>query len=202
LSNITNLFANPDKKGFTDIYSDGEFLMTLSDDAIIEAGLKLGAEIDSDTLLEIEHAVLLTKAKHKAFTYLGFGDMSDKKLIDKLVHAGFDADISRECADIMIGLGYIDNSRYAYNLAHNMATVKLYGPRRIENELCIRGISKTDVQNALDSIDVDFCQNAKTLIKTKFSSKQGQKLVSALMRYGYEWDCISPLLHNDEELYE
>lgn len=195
---------HPDKKGVTDIYADGELILSVSDDAVIEAGLKVGATLDEQAILEIEHAVTLTKACHKAYDYLSYGDLSSKKLYDKLMRYGFSEDISLDACERMKSLGYIDDERYAAALAKSMAETKLYGPRRIEQELKIRGISDNDIDTAIFSLDINFEESILSLINGKFKNKTDRnKLIQALMRYGHEWDCISGVLHDlTEDFYE
>lgn len=181
---------HPDKKGYTDIYVDGELMLTVSDDAVIEAGLRTGKTFDNALLYETERAVNLTRAKNKAYTYLSYGDMSSKKLFDKLTHAGFDEQTALDCVDAMKSVGYIDDTRYAMSLANNLAAVKLYGPRRIREELRVRGISAEDTDMALDSLETDFEQSVKKLINGKFRSKTDKQRIAALIRYGYDYDFI------------
>lgn len=181
---------HPDKKGYTDIYVDGELLLTVSDDAVIEAGLRTGKTFDEDALYETERAVNLTRAKNKAYTYLSYGDMSSKKLFDKLIRAGFDEQTALDCIDAMKNAGYIDDTRYAHALANSLACVKLYGPRRIREELRVRGISGEDADLAIEALDTDFEKSVQALINGKLRSKTEKQRISALIRYGYDYDFI------------
>lgn len=191
MNKITGLLPSQSKKGYTDIYVDGEFLMTVNDDAVIEASLKTGKEIDGDAISEIDHAITLTRAKTKSYTYLQYGDMSAKKLYDKLIHAGFEDGMALECVEQMKDAGYINDTRYAASVANNLANVKLYGPRRIREELYKRGITGDDADIAIDGLETDFDQNIKSLITGKFRSKTDRhKLIAALIRYGYDYDMI------------
>lgn len=209
MSNITAILPSPDKKGKFDIYADGELIMTLTEDAVIEAGLKTGMPLDTDALDEIERRVMLTRAKHKAYSYLSYGDMSEKKLYDKLTRAGFDSDTASECVNAVKAQGFVDNTRYALSLARSMANSKLYGVRRIENELRTRGISAEDIEYALSELDTDFDQNIRTLLNGRFKRdltdrKAVESTVRSLMRYGYDYEDIRSALRDavSEDEYE
>ena len=209
MSKITSILPSPDKKGKFDIYADGELFMTLTEDAVIEAGLKAGLEIDENELLRIEKRVLLSKAKQKAYTYLSYGDMSEKKLFEKLTRAGFDAEISALCIDAVKEQGFIDNTRYALSLARTMANSKLYGPRRIENELKQRGISGDDIEYAISELDTDFDESIKKLVGTRFKfdptdKKSVASVIRSLLRYGYDYENIKSALYESvsEDDYE
>ena len=191
MSKITGLLPHPDKKRYTDIYVDGELLLTVSDDAVIEAQLRTGAEFDEDKLYEIERAVSLTRAKNKAYLCLSYGDMSAKRLHEKLTHAGFDADIADECVAAMKQSGLIDDERYAVFFAKHLACTKLYGPRRIRDELRAHGVSAEITEDVVSTLDVDFDENIRKLVQGKFKSKTDKRaLCAALIRYGYDYDSV------------
>ncbi len=209
LNNITAILPSPNKKGYFDIYADGELILTITEDAVVEAGIKTGMPLDDEKLLDIERRVVLTRAKHKAYTYLSYGDMSEKKLFEKLTRAGFEKDIVKDCIESVKSQGFIDNSRYASTLARNMAQVKLYGIRRIENELKMRGISGEDIENAISELEIDFDKNIRKLIGTRFKfdatdKKSVASAVRSLMRYGYDYENIKSALYEavSEDDYE
>ena len=59
LNKITALIQRLDKKGIVDVYADGEYLMSVSEDAALEAGLRVGLQINEDFLSQVEHSVQL-----------------------------------------------------------------------------------------------------------------------------------------------
>lgn len=198
LSRITAILYSPDKKDGADIYIDDQPVMTVSADTIIEAGLHTGMQIDESKLYEIERTVTLVKAKNKAYNYLSYGDMSAKRLKEKLLRAGFSEDVCDMCVGSMREKGYIDDARYAAALARNMAQNKLYGPRRIVSELCVKGVERELAENAASELETDFEQNIRRLISGKFN-RERNKQIAALLRYGYDYDMISSILGGDYE---
>lgn len=209
MSKITAVLPNSDKKGKFDIYADGELILTVSEDAVIEAGIHVGMPFDEQSLCEIERSILVTRAKHKAYTYLSYGDMSEKKMFEKLTRAGFDSDTATECVQALKTQGFLDNTRYALALARNMAENKLYGVRRIENELKTRGISAEDIEFAIGELQTDFDKNIRTLLNGRFKRditdrKSAASVVRSLMRYGYDYENIKSALFDtvSEDEYE
>ncbi len=202
LSKISALLQNPEKKQMVDVYADGEYILTLSEDTAFEAGLKIGKTLDVETLEQIEKSTLLVKAKAKAYNYLGFGDMSAKTLRTKLMRAGFDEEISDMCVSAMIEAGYIDDKRYATSLANYLATVKNYGPRRIEQEMFAKGIDRDTAQNAIDDLSVDYCDTIRAHIPTNFDfndKKACQKLCASLARRGFDFDTINYVIKEPDD---
>ena len=209
-SKITALVQPPDKKGRVDVYADGEYLMSVSEDAAVEARLRVGMEIDEASLSAIERSSQLARAKNKAYDYLSYGDMSEKKLFDKLCRFGFSEEIALECVDELRRAGYIDNARYASALADSLANSRLYGPRRIIQELRQRGIDGDTAQSAVDGLDTDYGENVRklacgTLRRDMTNPREIQKLIAALMRRGYDYDTVKSSLASmieEEETYE
>ena len=185
-----------------DVYADGEYVMSVSEDAAFDAGLKIGKELDIATLEQIEKSTLLVKAKAKAYNYLSYGDMSANTLKTKLVRAGFSEEICDLCVCAMIESGYIDDERYARALANYLATVKCYGPRRIEQEMFVKGLSREISQTAIDELSVDFCETIKAHIPKNFDfndKKSRQKLCAALVRRGFDFDTINYVIKEPDD---
>ncbi len=185
-----------------DVYADDEYVLTLTEDSAFEAGLKIGKTLDVKTLEQIEKSSLLVKAKAKAYNYLSYGDMSAHTLKTKLVRAGFDDEISDLCVISMIESGYINDERYARSLANYLATVKCYGPRRIEQEMFAKGISRDISQNAIDELDVDFYDTIKAHIPKNIDlsdKKACAKLCAALARRGFDFDTINYVIKEPDD---
>lgn len=206
-SNITALLSCPDKKGQVDVYADGELVLTLSEDAVFEAGLRVGDTLDEQRLCEIEYTVTRTKAKAKAYGYLSYGDLSASALCKKLIRYGFSQEIAQAVCEDLTAAGYIDDARYALALAGYLANTKLYGPRRILQELYAKGVDRQISEQALYELDADFESNIKTLVAGKLSfdrsdRKQASKAIASLVRYGYDYDMISEAIGSLEDDYE
>lgn len=191
------------------MYADGEYIMSVSEDAAVEAGLRIGMQLDSDMLLQIERTCIQTRAMSKAYNLLSYGDMSRARLIEKLKHRGFDEDVAALCADRLCMSGYIDDKRYAAALADSYARVKLYGPLRIYRELIRHGIDSADAKAVTDGLCVDWYQNARTLAEGRYKCdvhdiKQRQKLIAALMRAGYDYETAKAVTASadDDGIYE
>ena len=185
-----------------DVYADGEYVLTLTEDTAFEAGLKIGKQLDTRTLEQIEKSSQLVKAKAKAYNYLSYGDMSAHTLKTKLIRAGFLEEISDLCVDSMTESGYIDDGRYAKALANYLATVKCYGPRRIVQEMFLKGVDRDIIEDAVCALDVDFCETIKTHIPKNIDvsdKKARQKLCASLVRRGFDFDTINYVIKEPDD---
>ncbi len=196
MSNISGFIQSPEKNGVVDIYADGEYVMTLSEDTVIEAGLKIGMPLDENTLLSIERSRMLTKARAKAYNYLSYGDMSEKTMLTKLTRAGIPDDIANDTVRLLCEQGYLDDSRYANALASYLANTKCYGPKRIAQELFVKGVGEyTD--DAIMSLDTDFYQTVRVHIPKNFDFTDRRacaRLYGQLARRGFDSDVINSVI--------
>jgi hypothetical protein len=156
LSNISGFVQSPEKNGAVDVYADGEYVMTLSEDTVIEAGLKIGMALDEKALETVERARQLIKARGKAYNYLSYGDMSVKTMLTKLARAGISDDVALDTVDILCEQGYLDDMRYACALASYLANTKCYGPRRIAQELFVKGIVEDNITASCKKYNIHF----------------------------------------------
>lgn len=197
---LSNILPNPDKKGKFDIYADGYIVMTLSEDAVVEAGLRVGCELDEKRLEQIERTVTLVRAKSRAYDLISYTDMSAKTLFDKLKQRGFDDEIASASVDALVSEGYIDDERYAGRLANYLVSTKLFGKRRILAELSRKGVDRETAENAVESLDVDYYENIRKLIskETITDLKSRARVANKLVRYGYGYDMINGVIDEDE----
>ena len=95
-------------------------------------------------------------------------------------------------------------------LADSLANSRLYGPRRIEQELYRRGIDSETAKEALDGLETNFTESVKALARGRLrrdmsDPREIQKLIAALVRCGHDYDTIKSSLSemtDEEELYE
>lgn len=125
------------------------------------------------------------KAVTAALNILGFADNTEKKLREKLLRKKFDRDAVDYAVDYVKRIGALNDSRFIEREATRIAEQKLYGKRRMVQELYAKGFSREDI-SSLDLSEIDFpalCAKRIIKIRTRFSDPR--KLYAALVRYGY-----------------
>lgn len=185
--------------GRVDVYADGKLLMTVSENAAAEAGLCAGAELDARTVRRLEERTVADEALAKAFRFLDYADMSEKKMYSKLLHAGFSEEVAQSTVERLRDTGYLNDLRYAQRYAENVAQGRLYGPRRITEELYRRGVDGDTARQAVESLDVDFTESVKTLATGRLrrdltNPAEVKKLIAALMRCGHDYETVKTAL--------
>ncbi len=126
----------------------------------------------------------------KAAELLGYGAMSPRRLSQKLLQRGFDADTVEAAISYLTEHGFMRESEDAVRFAEQGAR-KLWGTRRIREDLYARKFSEEAIAEAMDALEsVDFEANCAKVIQKKYGAPPKdpadlKKMTAALMRLGY-----------------
>ena len=116
--------------------------------------------------------------------------LSRRRLVSKLTARGFEPDLAEGAADYLEEKGYLSEDDAAIRFAEQ-GLRKLWGPRRIREDLFARGFAADVVAQAMEELaSVDFGENCALVISKKYGSVPEdpgarRKMVAALMRLGY-----------------
>ncbi len=163
--------------------------------------------ITEQKLVEIEQASTLSAAWQRALSILAYGANSARSLSLKLRQRGFDAEVTERAVELVRAQGYLHEDDDALREAER-TLAKGWGLRRIGQHLRQRGYASEAIDAALASLaDEDFyercCQAARKHHGVPpTDTKQKQKIVTYLLRYGYDMDAIRYALQyawSDEE---
>ncbi|HLC17457.1 MAG TPA: regulatory protein RecX, partial [Thermodesulfobacteriota bacterium] len=93
------------------------------------------------------------KALDTALRFLSYRDRSVKEVEERLRHRGFAPGETASSIEFLLEAGYLDDERFARNLAATRTRVKNWGPARIASELYTRGVSREITEEVLSAID-------------------------------------------------
>lgn len=187
------------------MYLDGEFYITLPTELVLQQGLQVGMPFGDEELDTLTFAAQLIPAKEKAYRFLDYGDLSRRKLAEKLVQSGFSPDVAEAACNKMEEQGFLDDERLALRWARRFAESKYWGPRRILPELLQRGFSCETAREALDRLGTDWCDSIRHHLETKYRSydlsdrKQLQKVSQGLQRYGFDFEDIRSVINEYDD---
>lgn len=170
-------------------------------DLLAESGLRTGDTLDGDQLSALRHRA----AEHRAYEYglylLENRSYSYRELYDKLMgapHAEEDAVLT--ALEKLTRYGFLNDARYAEQLARHYVEDKKFGLRRAEYEMRHRGLSQTDIDDALAEYDSAERISAQLLelLQKKYAryltdpddKKMTEKVTAALVRRGYTYQQI------------
>ncbi len=185
------------------LFIDGEYVMNLDAQTLIENRFDVGREIDDEDLREIIALSNERRAKEKALWLISYRSHSKKELKDKLKRS-YDEQSAQKAVDRMEELGLINDPDFAAQYAQKLVLGKKMSLRAAEYELYRKGIDKATAELVLSELDVDAQEQIIEFINKKYRNINDEKVrrraVAALQRLGYGWDDIRQALESIEPL--
>jgi len=142
------------------------------------------------------------KAREYAFLLLKFRLRSESELYSRLKKKKFPESIIRETLQFLNDKQFIGDAAFARAWANSRARKKL-GPRRIENELKLKGVDKGLIDSALSEAKANYPEiaMAKEIAEERLSKlkeiepyKRKQKIYAYLLRRGFLPETITDVL--------
>ena len=161
-----------------------------------ERRLEPGQEVDEEELSRWVASRQYKSALEKSVAMLAARACSEGEIRTKLRRTGY----APETADRVIARlrkeGFVNDREFARQWAAGRTGMK-YGPRRIAQELGMKGVARTDAEEAVSEIpEEEMLENAVLLARKALSGakagedprKTRQRITAYVVRRGYDWD--------------
>lgn len=188
------------RKGFSRIYLDGQFFMSLADEILARRALKVGNELSEGDVPELSRASLVRRARERLLYALDRRFHSEKELREKL-RRDYPPDIIDAAIAELDSLGLIDDAAFARAFCEHRANSMKKGPYAIRQELILKGVSREVIDAALGEVfcDEDEEYNAAKKAAEKYQSdvdtpKGKQRAFAALTRKGFSYSVIKRVM--------
>lgn len=196
---MTITAIEPRRRQMCALFIDGEYVMNLDAQTLIENRFDVGREIDDDELKEIIEKSNERRAKDKALWLISYRSHSKKELFDKL-RRDFDEDSAQKAVDRMQELGLINDGEFAKTYARKLVYGKKMSLRAAELELHRKGIDNITAEQVLSDLEYDAQTQIIEFISKKYRNIEDEKVrrraVAALQRKGYGWDDIKQAIES------
>lgn len=196
---MTITAIEPRRRQMCALFIDGEYVMNLDAQTLIENRFDVGREIDDDELKEIIEKSNERRAKDKALWLISYRSHSKKELFDKL-RRDFDEDSAQKAVDRMQELGLINDGEFAKAYARKLVYGKKMSLRAAELELRRKGIDNITAEQVLSDLEYDAQTQIIEFISKKYRNIEDEKVrrraVAALQRKGYGWDDIKQAIES------
>ncbi len=185
------------------IFINGKFALGVDENVIADLHLKVGQMISEDELQRVVRAELVTKARERALLLLDYRARSRAEISERLMRAGFEADIIEELLKRLENAGLINDEQFSRAWVNHRLTGKGMGKTRIRWELKRKGVSNEAAEEALSAVDEETeHQSALELARRRWASTASveepvrrRRLIAYLQRQGYDWGVISTILN-------
>lgn len=147
---ITALAKQEKRPWRTSIFVNGRFWRAYNSEIIVELGLHEGQHLTLEELDELVHSLERRRAIDRAILLLSYRSRSIHEMHDRLKKAGFESDIIDEAVAKLKDLGYLDDDAFTQAWAKNRMDSKLYGPKRIKQELHLKGVPDEIISKKLE----------------------------------------------------
>ena len=190
---ITNIEEQKNKKRFN-IFVDDAFFCGLNKETAVLFRLKVGKEIDENTLKEAVFESEVKSAFEKGASLLETRMHSKKELFDKLLKKNFEKRVIQKAIEKLEEYHYVDDFLFAKTYAQQN---KKYSKKMIENKLLQKGVSSDIIHEFIcdfdDENEIEICfRQAEKYAKNKDLSNDNiiQKMYASLARKGFSFEII------------
>ncbi len=198
---ITDIKVQSRDKSRVSVYIDNKFAFGMSEADRLFYKLEKGKEITQEKYDEIINENIYSKAKDKAAKFLSYRMRSEKELRDKL-REDFGEEVTKKVIELFKRYGYINDTEFALAFAKDCINIKKWGGLRIRRELRLKGVSDSDVDTALASLEntEDTYNTIKALLDRRIKNKpmdikEKQKQFNYLLGRGFRPDDIKEVLN-------
>jgi regulatory protein len=210
---ITRLSVLSGRPERTSLYLDGRRAGDIATEVVESAGLRKGEFLSEETLATLLHQDEPHRARSRALGLLSVRDRSSAEVRSRLQLIGFSPDTISATIGWLVGLGYLDDARFAERYAAEKSRAG-WGERRIRSELLRKGIDRTALDVALASATGDEAseearmETLMALVRRRFGRQWQEdresaerRLAGFLARRGYDWDTVTKIVRqlDDEE---
>ncbi|MBQ9836871.1 MAG: regulatory protein RecX [Oscillospiraceae bacterium] len=165
---------------------------------LLQFGLHQGMDLPPELVVELEASGKRSSLRAKGAQLASGRMLSKKELQEKLVRKGAEEEEAQDIALWLEELGAVDERGYAGILVRHYAAAH-YGKKRIVQELQRRGIPRELMEEALVQLP-EPCETIECYIAAKYKGRsldfdERRKLGNALLRRGFDWHDIRPVLN-------
>lgn len=178
------------KKGRILVFLEDGACLKITQQELLDFGLRAGDELDEDALRRLKEAAGVSNTRAAAADLIGKRAMSRRDLERKLREKGASEAEARYAAEWLEAIGALNDAEYAAALVQHYSG-RGYGPARVREKLYEKGIPKELWEDALEQLPENDGQIdaflAGKLRGREPDEKEKRRLTNALLRRGYSW---------------
>lgn len=190
---IEKIQASKHKRGRILIFLENDTCLKITEQELLEFGLRSGDDIDSENLRHLQEAAHISDVKGKAAELIGRRPLSRRDLERKLREKGATEEEASDAAAWLEDIGALNDGDYAALLVRHYSAMG-YGPARIREKFYEKGVPRDLWDAALEELPDSSGQIDLFLEKKLRDSvpdeKEQRRLTNALRRRGFSWEEI------------
>lgn len=180
-------------------------LLRVTEEELARFGLRAGMELDGETLEALRSSARTSSARAAAVNLIGARALSKKELTRRLVRKGSEESDAQAAADWLEDIGAVNDAAYAASLVRHYGG-KGYGPARVREELCRRGVDRELWDDAMEEMP-DPAEILDQLIQKRCKGdlsdpRERKRTCDALLRRGFGWSEVRAAMGRYAEMDE
>ena len=194
---ITDIKAQVKRNDRYSIYGDGKYVFSLSENELLNSGIKINQEYDGEELEKLHLTVVLDKAYDRSLNMISRRPRSIWEMRQYLKQKEYDDNVIDEILNKLSNRKYLDDEKFAEAWVRDRRALKKTSKRRLQQELRAKRVSDTVIQKVLAEDEADEQEILRDLIEKKRTQtryQDDQKLIQYLIRQGFNYSDIKDLL--------
>ena len=187
---VERVEASKHKKGRVLVFLGDGACLKITEQELLDFGLRSGDELDEETLKRLKEAAGVSNTRAAAADLIGKRAMSRRDLERKLQEKGASETEARYAAEWLEAIGALNDVEYAAALVRHYSGMG-YGPARVREKLYEKGVPRELWEDALEELPEDGGQ-VDAFLRSKLrgrtpDEKEKRRLTNALLRRGFPW---------------
>ncbi len=194
---VTDIKAQVKREGRYSIFVDGKYSFSLSENELLNAGIKIGQEFDEAGLEKLKQTAVEDKAMMRAYDLLARRQRSTHEMREYLKRKDYEPELIEKILNKLSDREYLDDEKFARAWVENRRLLKSTSKRRLMLELQQKRISSEIISLVLEEDETDEQQVLKDVItkkRTQTRYNDEQKLIAYLLRQGFNYSDIKAVL--------
>ncbi len=190
---ITDIKSQVKRNDRYSIYGDGKYVFSLSENELLNSGIKINQEYDGEELEKLQMTVVLDKAYDRSLNMISRRPRSIWEMRQYLKQKDYDENVIEEILNKLSNRKYLDDEKFAEAWVRDRRALKKTSKRRIQQELRAKKVSDTIIQKVLSEDEADEQDILRELIEKKRTQtryQDDQKLIGYLIRQGFNYSDI------------
>jgi len=177
------------------LFLDGRFVLSLSPDVAVQAGLRAGDEVDDESLHSLREAESRAGAMATALRLLSYRPRSESELRQRLARRGTSPDLVDGTLQRLRELDLVDDAAFARGWVESRHRSSPRGRRLLRQELQAKGVGGDVSRPLLEQIDEEDAAlraggRRALSLRTSPYPEFRRRLVDFLRRRGFDYDTV------------
>lgn len=205
---VTNLKQGIKNPNRVNVFLNHEFAFSLDLSQLIDFKIKLGATFEKHDIEKFKHASDFGKLYQRMLEWTLSRPRSVREAEDHLKiitarskseYIKTDEELKNAILEKLMSRGYLDDAKFAAYYVENRFTKKGISKRRLTQELFKKGIDKSIIDEVLNQNLRNDEEEIQKIIMKKRARYDDEKLISYLVRQGFDFELARNLVQASSE---